>query len=156
MKKWMKNIGTPWILLAAFLFLSSCGKNSYPLDEQAQEGRYPADSGTPAQEESANFRLQINSNPKAGQGERVPFFVGNPEENQKDVQVRVYLADTKEEIYRSPVLHPGEREVYGKMQREFVPGEYEALAVFYLLDEDGQETGSVETSLVLTIEKPTE
>lgn len=153
MKKWIGYLVTPLILPIVFLSLSSCSANSYPLDEHAQEGIYQADSGSQAQEETAYFRLQINSNPQARQGERIPFLVGNPEENQEDVQVRVYLADTEEEIYCSPILHPGEREAYGSVQRELAPGDYEALAVFYILDEEGQETGSVETALVLTVEE---
>lgn len=74
-------------------------------------------------------------------------------ENRKNLQVYICLASTGEEIYRSGVLEPGEREVYGKITKQLPSGDHEAAAAFVFLDpEDETAAGSVETKIVLTVE----
>ena len=137
--------GLVLMMLAAAL-LSACAFEGYRLDEHAREGSYDAASAAGegrGQRQTAYFRIQINASPRAEKGEKLPFFIGNPEENTEDVQVRIFLDETGEELYCSPVLHPGERQVYGEARRELEPGEYKATAVFYILDQEGQEIGSM-------------
>ncbi|MEE0221824.1 MAG: hypothetical protein UEC12_07430 [Lachnospiraceae bacterium] len=146
--------GLVLMMLAAAL-LSACAFEGYRLDEHAREGSYDAASVAGegrGQHQTAYFRIQINASPRAEKGEKLPFFIGNPEENTEDVQVRIFLDETGEELYCSPVLHPGERQVYGEARRELEPGEYKATAVFYILDQEGQEIGSMEAAVTVTVE----
>ena len=166
MKKagWKKNLvlgvrggllGVMFIMLGT-AFLSACTAREYRLDENAREGSYDAAVSVKEgqnQHQTAYLRIQINSNPRAAKGEKFPFFIGNPKENKEDVQVRIFLDATGEELYCSPVLHPGEREVYGEIERMLEQGDYEATAVFYILDQDGQEIGSVEAAVTVTVEE---
>lgn len=144
--------GLVLMMLAAAL-LSACSFGGYRLDGHAREGSYDAAAvAGEDQRQTAYFRIQINASPRAEKGEKLPFFIGNPEENTEDVQVRIFLDETGEELYCSPVLHPGERQVYGEAGRELEPGEYKATAVFYILDQEGQEIGSMEAAVTVTVE----
>lgn len=154
----MRRFASSYLRRSALLALScgvlfSCAPASYSFDSAARDGVYPADSGVSSPAEASYFRIRINSAPAARQGERMPFLIENPKENEENLQVQIYLKDTGETLYVSPILAPGEREAYGMVEQELSPGEYEALAVFSLLDEDGQEVGSMETAVKLTVEK---
>ena len=139
-------------LFSVYLILSACSADSYKFDPEARDGGYTVNTEpVNIPEEPEYFRIQINTAPEADAGEKIPFFIGNPNENKSDVQVRIYLAESKEEIYCSKILAPGEREVYGSLSETLEKGQYESLAVFSILDEDGLETGSVETGLIITI-----
>lgn len=143
------------LIILGTAFLSACAAREYRLDENAREGSYDAAAAgweEQNQHRTAYFRIQINSNPKAGKGEKFPFFIGNPKENKEDVQVRIFLDATGEELYCSSVLHPGDREVYGETEKMLEQGDHEATAVFYMLDQDGQEIGSVEAAVTVTVE----
>ena len=141
--------------MAAFLVFScfGCENSSYPLDPMAKDGTYVMETVPAVLKETEYFRIQINSNPVEQADGRFPFFIGNPEENRKNLQVYICLASTGEEIYRSGVLEPGEREVYGKITKQLPSGDHEAAAAFVFLDpEDETAAGSVETKIVLTVE----
>ncbi len=138
----------------AALVLFLWNPDPYALDPMAQDGPYHINDGAATPAEVSYFRLQINSVPEAAFGEKLPFFIGNPKENKELVQVRIYLEDTGEELYASPVLKPGERQVYGEIDPALAPGAYPAVAVFTLLDADGRNAvGSMETGVTITIRK---
>ncbi len=140
------------LLLMITAGLTTACSTSYKFDSEAKDGEYIINTeSVNISEEPEYFRVQINTAPKAAFGERIPFFIGNPKENKSDVQVRIYLTDSKDELYCSSVLSPGEREAYGRLPVSLESGEYEAIAIFSILDEDGIETGSVETGLIITI-----
>lgn len=154
---WRKALAALGAVLA--LSGSGCGRDAYAPDPQAQEGSY--EGGGPAvmdgemkkTEGASSFRIQVNANPQADVGEKLPFFVGNPRENKWDVRVCVYLEDTGEQVYASPVLHPGQREPYGEPEIPLEAGEYPAVAVFFILDrESGEQLGTVEAGIVITVE----
>lgn len=135
-------------LLGIFVF----GKKTYSLDPMAQDGTYTLETGTFLPEEPSYFRLQVNGNPTAKTGEKIPFLIGNPEENKDDVIVQIYLQETDEKIYQSSLLAPGEREPYGMINRELSAGDYEAIAVFTIIDpNNGIPVGAVETGIQLKI-----
>lgn len=135
--------------------LTGCGKNrTYDFDENARDGGYVmAALETMPSAEPSYFTMEINQSPSIRQGAlRIPFMASNPEENECDVQVSVYVDGEEEPFYVSPVLKRGEREAYGSVERNFRPGQYGLTAVFTLLEpESGKERGQMEAGLILTV-----
>lgn len=140
-------------LYLALFGTAACGARGYRFDDAARDGGYVMNGpGEEAQMEGRQFRIQINSRPKAAGGGRVPFMIGNPEENGFEVQVEIRLEETGERIFVSRILKPGERQAYGSLEKELPPGNYEAEAVFIMLEEGGGEIGRVETGIEVGVE----
>lgn len=104
--------------------------------------------------ESAHHRIQINVRPTADPETGLcNLMIGNPDENEMAVLVVIFRDDNGEELYRSDLIRPGERQAYGYLGVMPAAGEYLLTAVFQLVNVETQEIGGeVEAGLVLTVE----
>lgn len=127
----------------------------YELDDTAQDGSYQLQAEQSAQPESLGepIHVFVNGEPKADKTGRCSLMAGNPPENIWDLCVTVRLDESGEEVYRSKVLSPGEREAYVKLSPVPEPGRYRATAEFTVLDrESGEVSGTVDAGIIITVE----
>lgn len=155
---------TVLVIITLCVFIKRFG--SYKQDEAAVDGAYEmtvapevrdmAQELARYQEAALNssVEIQINGEPKADAVTgRCNLMAGNPENNKRDLRIRVTLDETSEIIYQSPVIKPGERIAYVTLDRTLAPGEYGAIAEFAVLDsETGEAVGAVDAGVLLTVD----
>lgn len=145
---------TAFTLAVFFAVFLNRRELTYRIDPAARDGAYVMGAAPGAVKEPEYFRIQLNSRPAAASGSKLPFLIGNPEENEADMQVTITLDGTGEEIFSSSLLAPGEREPYGELNRPLKPGLYRAAADIAFFDpETGKAEGSIEAELEITIEE---
>lgn len=77
-----------------------------------------------------------------GKSHSANAVVGNAEANNYPFYFEVMLSDTKEVIYKSPVLGIGDILEKFKLDKELTPGDYNAVCKYHLIDEEGEEVES--------------
>lgn len=146
------------VIMCLLFMMSGCSKNSYQLDSAAKDGVFEMQDPTLMQKlqekaDESSFRIVINSNPYVDvQTNRCNLMIANPEENNRDIQVDIYLENTQEIVYQSEQIPPGERIAYDHLMKELEVGEYPAIAVFSTLDEEtGEVANQFEVALLLDV-----
>jgi hypothetical protein len=87
---------------------------------------------------------------KNGGAEPVDLYVANNSSNTHPLYFDVYLEDTEELLYSSPVLRVGTRWTDIKLDKKLDPGEYRVKVAYKLLkDEESQEESSAVNFIVL-------
>ncbi|WP_188208316.1 hypothetical protein [Alkalibacillus aidingensis] len=96
-----------------------------------------------------NFR--VNSNPYFPESDsKGSLMLENKEENSHGVQVIIEMED--DEVYKSPLIKPGQSIQETKLDKEIEPGEYEAIAYFDTYDlENKKKKGRSGVKINLTI-----
>ena len=151
------GMGVALLLVSGIvLFHIRLGKNglSYKLDPDAQDGSYRLQPEQPSPPDGFRkpIQVQVNGEAVADGDRRCNLMAGNPQENAWDLRVTVRLDESGEELYRSGVLKPGEREAYVTLSRELEPGSYPATAGFTALDRDnGKAVGTVEAGITIVV-----
>ncbi len=80
-------------------------------------------------------------------------YVENSRENECAVRFVVALDSSPEDIlYRSPRLSPGDKLTDIILEKTLPPGTNKATVTYYMLDENGQETGEVKAGVTLRVE----
>lgn len=111
-----------------------------------------------AAEQQTSVQIQINAEPEAdARTGRCNLLIGNPPENTVNLSVILRLDESQTVLYRSPVLEPGERMAYVKLEpseadAELQAGKYSATAEFTVLNADsGKAIGAVEAGVTITV-----
>lgn len=170
--------GFDWIrvllLLAAVLFLAAGGVvyASYhrmltlPDFLQVKVDLMPdasAKSGTPhagktdagsaeTSVDSGNFQVVINKLPTMENGSApCNLHVENPESNPYDLRICLYLEDTGELLGATHRIERGKRVEELKLDPILLPGEYEVLAQFDLLDDKQEAVSRIAVPLSLLV-----
>lgn len=96
--------------------------------------------------------IKINANPMFANGsESGALSIENPANNNYKFQVEITLDDTKEIIYTSPVIMPGQHIMNTPLDVVLPAGEYKATAIFYAYNDDNQHVGQAGAGLNITI-----
>lgn len=78
-------------------------------------------------------------------------YVANVESNRNTFYFDVCLADTDEVIYSSPMLPVGTELKEIKLEKELPAGDYDAVVMYTLVDENYEEVSSVGFAVVIHI-----
>lgn len=78
-------------------------------------------------------------------------YVENAPENSRTVYIDILLADTNEMVYTSPYIPVGSRLENIALQSELAAGDYEAICLYHLVDDDGNEVSTVSVAVTLHI-----
>ncbi|MDR1320073.1 MAG: hypothetical protein LBK56_01420 [Gracilibacteraceae bacterium] len=78
-------------------------------------------------------------------------YVANSESNTRTVYFTVLLDETDELIYTSPDIPVGSQLTGFALDKALPKGEYPAVAVYHLLDDDGNELSTVSVTVKLYI-----
>lgn len=150
-------------VLAALLInqvVKTSTQNGYFLDKNAQDGRIEKEEPLKELQKqlqdaalASTFTIQIHSSPKFDTWEAEGgMYIGNEITNDCLLTVTIYLDKNGEEIYKSPVLKPGDKIDKAKLQKKLLPGEYPATAIFTATTLDGKMTvGEAAAGLKITI-----
>lgn len=143
------------VLLSLYILV---GCSSYTFDEAAQSGSYGEQAQQDQSTQVQDFALMINAvvTVDASTG-KANVLMGNPAENIRLCKITLFLDETGEMLYSTPILSPGERVAYAELDREVInqmkEGEHQATAFIDILDETTQETiGTLEAGVQLTLE----
>lgn len=141
-------------LIILFLWMM-VGCSTYSFDENAVSGSYgdQAAQSTTVREFAIMVNAEVTVDASTG---KANVLMGNPEENTRLCKITLFLDDTGERLYSTPILNPGERVAYAQLDEEAVKqmkeGEYQATAFIDILDEKTQETiGTIEAGVKLTL-----
>lgn len=86
-----------------------------------------------------------------GKSESPNAYVANVESNLHAVYFDVYDASTDELLYSSPILPIGTELKNIKLEKELQKGEYDAVVMYTLVDEDNEEVSTVGFNITITI-----
>lgn len=105
--------------------------------------------------DASNFSIEINGKPVFKNGKsKGTLGIKNPEDNAYPIVVQILLDETKEVIYDSGGMLPGQQIMQAKLLKEFSKGEYTATAYFNLYDPSTQVwLGKSAVGLLITIEE---
>lgn len=79
--------------------------------------------------------------------------IENVPNNPYDMQVRITLADTGEEVFTTGIIEPNHHVQTARLSTPLAPGTYPASAVFTALDrQTGDEVGQASANITLVIE----
>ena len=79
-------------------------------------------------------------------------YVENAVVNRNTVYFTVSLADTDEEIYKSPFLKVGDVLTEVTLDKELTAGTYKAVLTYHLVDSSNEDVGRVSVGITLIIE----
>lgn len=88
---------------------------------------------------------------KDGSSESSNAYVANIEDNEFTVYFDVFLAETEELIYSSPYIEVGSKFTKFKLTKDLDAGNYEAVCVYHLVDEDKKELSTVSVGVTIKI-----
>ncbi len=106
-----------------------------------------------AKEEQVSFK--INTAPIFEDGtSKGDLYIENSADNKYDIQVQIVLDDTAEEVLETEVLEPGDMITTIALDKELDAGEYDATAIFNILDRDTAEiVNTVENAITITVQE---
>lgn len=78
-------------------------------------------------------------------------YIENPVENSRTVYFEVKLASTSEVVYSSPYIPVGSTLKNLTLSRDIDAGDYKAIVVYHLVDDDYKEVSTVSVSVNLHI-----
>ena len=107
-------------------------------DERVQPGNYEVVMNT-----TWNFEDGSSASSNA--------YVENVETNTNDVYFDILLADTGENIFKSPVLPLGSHLENIKLDKELKKGTYNCIIVYSLIDEEQNVLSDLRVSLVINV-----
>lgn len=101
-----------------------------------------------------NYEVTMNATWKFADGKAASSnaYVKNAENNTNAVYFDVILSDTNETIYKSPILPLGSYIDGFKLDKELSKGEYEAIVVYHLIDDDQKTISTVNMKIKIIIE----
>ena len=115
------------------------------LDELAEEA--PLES-------PGNYEVSMNLtwNFPNGDAESTNAFVENVETNPRPVYFDVYLAETGEVLYQSPVLPVGSHLQRFKLNKALEAGTYDAVIEYHIIDDLQRTLGTLNMAITLIVE----
>lgn len=114
------------------------------LQEIVEEEKIPAGSYEVVMNTTWNF--------KDGQSSSSDAYVENSTANTNDVYFDVYLADSGENIYKSPLIPVGEYVEYFQLDKSLAAGTYDCVVVYSLVDEEQEVLSTVQVASKINIE----
>lgn len=78
-------------------------------------------------------------------------YIENAPENSRTVYFEVFLADSGEMVYSSPYIPVGSILEHPALTVDLDAGEYKAICVYHLVDDDNKELSTVSVSVTLHI-----
>jgi hypothetical protein len=78
-------------------------------------------------------------------------YVANAESNKRTVYFTVLRADTQAQLYSSPDIPVGSQLTDFALDEELAAGEYPAVVVYHLLDDNGVELTNVSVAVTLRV-----
>ncbi len=78
-------------------------------------------------------------------------YVENAPENGRTVYFDILLADTNEMVYTSPYIPVGSRLENIALQSDLEAGDYEAVCLYHLVDDDNNEVSTVSIAVTLHV-----
>ena len=151
-RKYYNNKVNVLLIIFTLIFFTSC--NQYSFDEDAREGEYEADPSL-GLNAPGEFALQVNAEMTLNmENGKLNAMLGNPAKNTRDCRVTLILDETKETLYESEILCPGEREAYiavnTAMFGEEKTDSYPATAIFEVIDPDTAEViGQIQAGVII-------
>lgn len=109
------------------------------LEQKVQEGMFEMTMNT-------NWKFPDSSSPSTN------AYVSNSVHNNRAFYFDLVLSDNEEVIYSSPTLPVGTKIENITLDKELTAGNYSAVVQYYLLDDAGEVTSSVGSSVKLIIE----
>ncbi len=102
-----------------------------------------------------NYQVTMNTTWDFSDGESTSrnAYVENSEANTNDVYFDVYLADSEEKIFESPVLPIGSYLKNIKLDKALDAGSYDCVIVYSLIDSEQNVLSDVRVAMTINIDK---
>lgn len=132
-----------------------CGGNSDALvDGELERLSYEElKASLQSEVDKSYMNLKININPVFESGKsKGNLMIQNSKDNLSNMKVFIFMEDTKELLYESPIIAPNQSVVEDVLIKDLDAGTYNCVATFYILDpETHQKINEAGIKITLTV-----
>lgn len=102
--------------------------------------------------DDSNFIIYVNTNINVDKDTmKAELFAQNSEDNKNECILRIVDKDYSEIYYESDIIPPGYNVAEARLFDQLGTGDYPALAIFYILDDNGDTKSQVEVEVTLNV-----
>ena len=148
------------VLAAGMIGYLLLGRGGFEFDEAAEDGSLEGLSQSQIEElmnrkvEESMLAISINSNPRFEDGRSEGNLrIENPANNRYHMKVEIVREDTKEVIYATKGIRPGQKIEKDRLDVELKKGEYACTATFTAYDDEGERIGEAGARITILVVK---
>ena len=127
------------------------GQRNVLVTEENVNETLPEIPDTPVAADKYTVTMNTNWIFKDGSSPSSNSYVANVWDNSYPVYFDIYLADTKEVIYESPVLPLGQHIDGIKLDKDLDAGTYDCVMTYHLVDDDQKTLSTVNVGLTINV-----